>query len=179
MTDPHALPEILAALETGTRDIETYFLSIPAAEFFGGDMAHWGPAHHLSHLTLGHVRVGRAFGAPAALPAHPTGASRPFAAIREAYVTGLPKAPPEWLANNPLKPRLAEGATQPQVVADYTGAAERLRAAAAAWSEADADARVVPHPLLGALSAREMLFFFVLHDRHHLDGVRRRLGGER
>jgi hypothetical protein len=177
MPDPRTLPEILAALEAGSREIETYFLALPHAAFFDGDDARWSPAHHLSHLTLGHKRVARALGSPAALPAHASGRSRGFAEIREIYVTGLPLVPAERLVNNPLPPRLEPDATQSQVVGDYVAASARLREAAAVWSEADCDARAVPHPFLGLLSAREMLFFFVVHDRHHLDGVRRRVAG--
>jgi hypothetical protein len=33
----------------------------------------------------------------------------------------------------------------------------------------------LPHPLLGRLTVREMLFFTLCHNRHHLEGVRRKL----
>jgi uncharacterized damage-inducible protein DinB len=31
------------------------------------------------------------------------------------------------------------------------------------------------HPLMGPLTVREMLFFFVVHEQHHRKGVLRRL----
>jgi hypothetical protein len=33
----------------------------------------------------------------------------------------------------------------------------------------------MPHPLIGALTVREMLLFCVFHERHHLKVVRGRL----
>ena len=176
MTGPHTLPEIVARMEEGTRAIESYFGSLPEAAFLAGDNAKWGPAHHLSHLSLANKRVARALGAPEALPAHPTGVSRPYDEIRRLYEEGLPRVPRERLLSNPVSPRVEPGATQAGVIAEYVTEAAALRAAADALPEPEADARAVPHPFMGALTAREMLCFMAIHDRHHLEGVRRRFG---
>jgi hypothetical protein len=173
-TVPSTLPEILEALAAGGREIEAYFLALPNSPFFDGDATHWGPAHHLSHLTIGHKRVARGLGSPALLPANPRGRSRNFEEIRDLYRTGLPLVPKEKLLDNPLPPKLEPGATQADVVAGFVTASAKLREVAATWNEAESDARSLPHPFLGLLSVREMLFFFVVHDRHHLDGVRAR-----
>jgi hypothetical protein len=42
------------------------------------------------------------------------------------------------------------------------------------WSEAELDAYRLPHPLLGRLSVREMMFFTLLHNRHHQAVAERR-----
>ncbi len=39
------------------------------------------------------------------------------------------------------------------------------------WSEAALDRYRLPHPLLGKLTVREMLFFTLYHNAHHLDQV--------
>lgn len=175
MPGPHALPDILAALEGNSREIEAYFAGLPAQAFFSGDEICWGPAHHLSHLTHAHERAARGFAAPGKLPSHERGRSRTFEEVRTAYQTRLAQVPAEQLLQNPLPPRLAPGATQADVVLGFVEASAKVRAAAGEWSETDCDSRAMPHPFLGWLSAREMLLFFVLHDRLHLEGVRRRI----
>jgi hypothetical protein len=51
----------------------------------------------------------------------------------------------------------------------------RLREALEGWSERDLDRILLPHPLLGKLTTREMLFFTLYHDRHHVEAAKRRL----
>jgi hypothetical protein len=43
------------------------------------------------------------------------------------------------------------------------------------WPENDLDKYRLPHPLLGKLTLREMLFFTLYHNRHHMNNVQRRL----
>lgn len=179
MPGPHSLPEILAALEANSREIVEYFPSLSREVFFSGDELHWGPAHHLSHLTIAHRRVAKGLAAPETLPPHQRGRSRTFEQVREAYATRMAQVPAEQLRQNPLPPRLEPGTSQTSIVMDYHAACAALREAAGRWSEADCDSRAMPHPFLGWLSTREMLLFFVHHDRMHLDGVRRRFGANR
>ena len=41
------------------------------------------------------------------------------------------------------------------------------------WSEKDLDNYLMPHPLLGKLLVREMLFFTIFHTGHHLKAIER------
>lgn len=41
------------------------------------------------------------------------------------------------------------------------------------WKEEDLDNYVIPHPLLGKLTAREMLYFTIYHVQHHSGLIRR------
>jgi hypothetical protein len=174
MSEPHTLPELIDVLAAGSREVETYFGALPEAAFFDGDEASWSPAHHLVHLTLGNVRFGRALQGQLALPAHETGRPMGIAAVRRLYEETLPKVADQLRTNNPNPPRLAPGRTQAEVLADYLGTSATLCESASRWSEADADAKAVRHPIMGFFTVRDMLAFFVIHDRHHLDGVRRR-----
>jgi hypothetical protein len=42
------------------------------------------------------------------------------------------------------------------------------------WQESDLDAYSIPHPLLGNLSVRQMLYFTAYHTRHHLKTLQQR-----
>lgn len=50
-----------------------------------------------------------------------------------------------------------------------------LRGALEQWSEADLDRVRMPHPILGPLTVREMLFFTLYHDGHHVEAARARI----
>lgn len=51
-----------------------------------------------------------------------------------------------------------------------------LRGRVLRWSEKDLDAYLMPHPLLGKLTVREMLFFTIYHVQHHQALVERDYG---
>ena len=52
-------------------------------------------------------------------------------------------------------------------------AGDSLVTAVGKWRERDLDKYRLPHPVLGKISVREMLFFTHYHDLHHLEIVRR------
>ena len=60
-----------------------------------------------------------------------------------------------------------------KMVADGQEALEGMIGALAAWTEADLDAYMCPHPAMGPLTTREMVMFTVLHAEHHTRSVRR------
>jgi hypothetical protein len=57
----------------------------------------------------------------------------------------------------------------------HANSIDELVSLVARWPENALDRRLLPHPLLGRLTVREMLFFTVYHNRHHVDVVRGRL----
>ena len=49
--------------------------------------------------------------------------------------------------------------------------AEKFQSRLDLWSEADLDKYRIPHPVLGKLTFREMLFFTIFHNYHHLNRI--------
>ncbi|MFK7801547.1 MAG: DinB family protein, partial [Anaerolineae bacterium] len=49
----------------------------------------------------------------------------------------------------------------------------QLISAVDAWQDADLDTLVLPHPLLGNMTLREILLFTVYHNMHHVNDVQR------
>ena len=41
------------------------------------------------------------------------------------------------------------------------------------WSENDLDINVMPHPIIGKISVREMLFFTIYHIQHHAKSIQK------
>jgi hypothetical protein len=175
--DPFPLAEILAARHARTDEVTAAFSAIAPDQFFTGDAAHWGPAHHLGHLALTHRTIARGLRARDRLAPAAGGPVRRYAAVREAYLAALAATPPAALAANPFTPATEPAAGVAAAVGAYRDAAGRLEEALAGWSEADLDAKALAHPLLGPIPVREMLLFCLYHDAHHLEGLRRTTGG--
>ncbi|MDX2006653.1 MAG: DinB family protein [Meiothermus sp.] len=178
MNEPHRKDELIAALRQTGDAITTYFSALPRERFFAGTEKAWSAAHHLQHLTQSNRPVAMGLGLPklllkiAVLGKAPQ-ASRSYGEVRGLYRAAL--AAGRAQATGRYAPRL-ETDQQAQVVQDFAAAAESVAAAAERWSEDDLDAHAMPHPVLGQLSAREMLFFTLYHNSHHLEGVRARSG---
>ena len=45
------------------------------------------------------------------------------------------------------------------------------------WTEVELDRYLIPHPLLGDITLREILFFSIYHSEHHRKNVEKTLGG--
>lgn len=178
--EPTSGPEIVAAMTRLHAESEAYLAAIPAAEFAAPQGEKWSPADHARHLARSTYPLVGALGLPKLLLGLRFGrgasASRRFAELRELYRTTLretgatagrfaptPQAAPPDAA--------AAEAFQREVLARWRGAVTGLTRRVPGWSEAALDRYRLPHPLLGKLTVREMLFFTVYHNAHHLDQV--------
>ena len=63
------------------------------------------------------------------------------------------------------KPVLLED--KKRLIANYTAYSEKLERLVSRYSENDLDKYILPHPLLGKLTLREMMFFTIYHTQHH------------
>jgi hypothetical protein len=176
MTQAYRHSELEPALDASGREVAGFFGGIAAGVFFAGDQASWSCAHHLGHLTIAHGAIARGLSSKAKLAPRDGSPSRHYEEMRETYRRALAAAPAAFLAANPFVPKLGADATVESCVQEFRAADGALVAALAGWTDAELDTRSMTHPLLGPISAREMLIFNVYHDQHHLHGVRRRLG---
>ncbi len=61
--------------------------------------------------------------------------------------------------------------TQTQIVKDWEKTTTQLLSSMESWTNADLDNYQMPHPLLGKLSIREMLFFTLYHIQYHTNSI--------
>lgn len=173
MPHPATKPEILAALESNAQSIATYFGGIPDHRFFDGDPDHWSPAHHLTHLTESSVSVTQTLRG-GARPLDATTRSRTYAEVRDAAAAAVAATPKARLLEMGRTVVIAPGTSREQMIGAFERASAEFRAVAAAWNVDAMDRNALRHPLLGEMTVREMLFFFVVHERHHLRLVQKR-----
>lgn len=166
---------LLAALEAGRQEVTAFFGGLPEAVFFAGLGEGWSPAQHLDHLSRANQPVAQALGTPqlalAAFGGAKTRQSRSFEALRDTYRSLLERG---GKASGRYLPDL-KALDQAGLVRAFEAASGEVVQKLGAWPEEKLDRYQLPHPLLGPLTLRELLFFTLYHNAHHLQGVRARL----
>lgn len=178
---PATKAELIRDFHTAHKHGTGFWGSIPTPEFFAPLGEAWSPADNVRHLIKSNHPVARALEVPRlgllfrfGLTWRP---SRTYEAMRETYLEALAGgvtagryAPtPEPLPADPE-------AARRELMEKREMVSARLLAALTRWSEGSLDHLVMPHPALGRLTAREMLFFTIYHNLHHMQNVARRKG---
>jgi DinB family protein len=178
--NPNTGAQIRAAAEALHAEIVPFLDSIPTPVFFAPQGASWSPAWHVRHLAKANFPVARALRLPKLVPrllfGGASGLSRSFEKLREDYRARLAaggQAGRYAPSDRPLPPDLE--AWRQEIVAAYGRSMSDWISASQRWSEKDLDRVRLPHPLLGKLTVREMLFFTLYHSAHHMAIVSRRL----
>jgi hypothetical protein len=169
--------EILQALDQIQRDSTAYWSAFSDDEFFAKIGDAWSPADNVRHLAKSIRPVAKALRLPKIFVrlmfGGPRAASVTYDALRERYLAKL--------AGGADAGRFAPSqrviTDRAEVLRQHEQANRELRAAIARWPDRALDRHQLPHPLLGKLTVREMLFFTLYHQLHHMDVVKRRLQG--
>ena len=178
--DPSKIGEIGAALTAVHEESVAYWRSFKTPTFLAPIGAAWSPSQNVRHLTKSMRAVTRALQMPRFAVLLLFGpvrhAGRSYAEMRELYQARLARGADA----GPYSPGAASPSADPaaertRVMESHATAVQELVRAAMRWSEPALDVRQLPHPLLGKLTVREMLFFTLYHSRHHLDVVKRRI----
>ena len=170
--------EIVEALEAAHERAVDYWSEYSTAEFFTRMGVHWSASEHVRHLTramtpllpalrLPRVALRMAFGA-AAGPSRTIGELQALygEALRTGGTAGRYTPSPDRNAGDMVRRnRIMD--THSETLRGLTQAMER-------WSEEQLDEHRLPHPLLGRLTVREMMFFTLLHNQHHVTVAERR-----
>lgn len=140
----------------------------PDASFETMPEGKWSAGQQLDHLIRSVKPVNLAFRLPGWLlrilfgkPNRPT---RTYEVLVEKY---LQKLNAGGVASGPFVPPAIPLARKQALLGVYNREAQRLIKIVMRWQDADLDRYLLPHPLLGKLTLREMLFFTIYHTGHH------------
>lgn len=165
----------LRALHARSREVWDGFST---SEFFFPPGDAWSPADNVRHLLKSNRPVVRALITPKLLLLgfgvgfRP---SRPYEEVRERYLARLAagvtagRFTPRPLASSDQTEERREA-----LMAALDETSEQLVSAISGWREWQLDRFRLPHPALGRLTVREMLFFTLYHNLHHVRNVLRR-----
>ena len=179
LESPGTKDEILRALEQQESESTRYWNAFDTSTFFRRIGESWSPAETVRHLSKSTRPVAKALAVPWIVLRFRFGrARRPsmtYDELRTRYRQKLDEggkagrfAPSERSENDLEQWRQS-------IMAELAQANGQLRTMIARWPEGRLDRLQLPHPLLGKLTVREMLFFTLYHHRHHMAVVERHL----
>ena len=184
LTAPAASRALAAEAERIHVESVRYWGAYPLEEFFRRPAPEvWAPADQVRHLTRAIRAVNQGIKLPRValfvLFGPSRRASRRFDVLAADYKAALARGgragrftPPAVEATQ----QTAAGRTR--IMAHHAAAIEAFARALARWSDRALDRYRLPHPLLGKLTVREMAYFTLLHNVHHVRvAERRRTGG--
>jgi hypothetical protein len=181
MIDPRTKPEIVHELRALHERSTPYWNAFSTADFLAPLGDAWSPADNVRHLVKSIRPLARGLRIPRPLVLLTFGPSlrksRGYAEIREIYQGVLARgADAGRFAPSPEGPPADPEAWRATLMDRWAETAKSLEDALTPWSEAALNRCRMPHPLLGKLTVREMLFFTLYHNLHHVLNVARRTG---
>ena len=136
----------------------------------------WTGLQHIKHILLSISPVVKLLGNREKLFSRKFGesvtGSQPYQVIEEQYIRLLA---PGIEAPQPFIPTDLKYGDKNVIFEEYNEKVKSLLGNIDDWSEEELDKYLIPHPLLGNLTLREMLYFFIYHSRHHQNNVERTL----
>jgi hypothetical protein len=169
---PHTKTEIATTLGVLAAELERYVGGFDDEEFVEPQGEFWSPAGHLRHLGKSVRAVARGLRTSKLVLVFfgfSSGRSRTFSEMLQLYREALEAGGQA----GPYGPS-SETPSRELIMERWRGANDQLIAALAPWTEAALDRYRLPHPLLGKLTGREMLFFTAYHNAHHARRIRER-----
>ncbi|MEZ4668151.1 MAG: DinB family protein [Anaerolineae bacterium] len=181
MADPYNKAEILAQLESVQRSVHDNIAAMTETQFNAGTDESWSAAGYLKHLILSVKPVAKALGFPPerlqGLFGQPDHSSRTFADVMAAYKARLADGirAEDFDRVTPVTYRFPEGITDEKAYLTDTWdeSNQRLLTAVSTWDEAALDTHQMPHPAIGMITVREMLFFTLFHNSLHAEDIRK------
>lgn len=172
---PRTHAEIMLALTRSKQDVAAFFGAIDEQHFFAHPDGVWSAAENLDHLIKSVRPLATALRLPKLLTRVAFGGARPqtrsYHDIVLAYVELLQQG---GAATGRVLPSVeAQSAdVQRNLLHDWRTVNDKLLDTLRSWSDDTLDQQQLPHPLLGKLTVREMLFFTLYHNSHHMAQVR-------
>jgi hypothetical protein len=170
-THINSIDQIREGWSQAVEETADLFRSYSEVDFSAARDGRWTIAKNLDHLTRAAQPVAKGLGLPKFLIrwklGRGPGSSRSLMEVQKIY-----------------KDILAEGAqvqgrfipegmtSQKKALAEWEACGKLLLKKLGRWSDAELDQYQVPHPLIGMLTMREILFFTIFHTHHHLQNVR-------
>jgi hypothetical protein len=165
---------ILSTLDKTQLEVSTFFGSQTPAGFHHRTGDAWSLSENLEHLIRSVKPVAKAMRLPKVtlrlMFGTPSELSRSFEGIKDAYVQELAKGAQASGRFVPAAPHATGdlATAQTKLLEQWRKVSGELIAALRSWEEHELDQYALPHPILGKLTIREMLFFTIYHDMRHM-----------
>ncbi|MBI2731573.1 MAG: DinB family protein [Sphingobacteriales bacterium] len=169
--------QIVHNSETALNEVSSYCSSIDETIFFKRIDTKWSIAENVLHLTIATKMSYLALRAPRfllrLLYGKPTRPSRSYEELAAKYKSKLETGGAASGRYIPGKKEINKGKNS--LLENWNKAtAKYLNRIKYYWDEESLDKYIVPHPLLGKITIRELACFTIFHTKHHLKTIRQR-----
>ena len=149
-----------------------FYAMLSDVEFVKRAANAWSPAENLDHLIKSNKPLARALtmtqGVLHRVLKTADKPSRTFQEVRAQYDAMLARGAVAAGSFLPAEPSSNAREHQQQLLEQWDKYSQELVRAVEAWRDGELDKYLIPHPLLGDLTVREMLFFTLYHNMRHI-----------
>jgi hypothetical protein len=167
--------EIINALNLSISNFNNFISPLNKEQFEHSPEGKWNAGQNLDHLIRAIKPLQLAYSVPKLFLKWKFGKSnRPsktYDQLVEKYKTKLAGG---GRATGPFVPPAIQFQDKDSLLKTYEQEKLKFIQKIRRQSEADLDKYILPHPLLGKLTLREMLFFTIYHNEHHLQLLKQR-----
>ncbi|HET6723774.1 MAG TPA: DinB family protein [Chitinophagaceae bacterium] len=169
-------PQIIFALNQKIDAFNNYIEPLSKEQFEATPNGKWSAGQNLDHLIRAIKPLQLAYRLPKfalmVLFGRTNRPSRTFDELVTKYKTKLAAG---GKASGPFIPPLISFDKKEALIRKYREQKEKLIAKVERQNEKDLDTYILPHPLLGKVTLREMLYFTIHHNEHHLESLKNRI----
>jgi len=173
MSEIKSKSELISALHDSNQRAANWFTEIPARDFFTRQADVWSASDNLDHLIKSYKPLVKALKLPKislrAMFGIPQKASMSYEELCELYRDEIARGAQ---ASGRFLPSPEEADTnadkkKKELLDQFSKVSIDLVSVIEKWTEAELDQYLLPHPILGTLTFREMLFFTIYHNLRH------------
>lgn len=172
----HDKPQIITALGEKIDAFNNYISALSKENFEATPNGKWSAGQNLDHLIRSIKPLQLAYGLPKfALVILFGKTNRPSRTYDEVVTKYKTKLAAGGKASGPFVPPTIGFEKKDQLIKKYIDQKQKLITKVEKQSESDLDKYILPHPLLGKVTLREMLYFTIHHNEHHLNLLKVRI----
>jgi len=167
---------IVSALNEKVDAFNNYIEPLNKEQFEATPNGKWSAGQNLDHLIRAIKPLQLAYGLPKfALLILFGKTNRPSRTYDELVTKYRTKLATGGRASGPFIPPVINFEKKEELIKKYKEQKQRLISKVEKQKEKDLDAYILPHPLLGKVTLREMLYFTIHHNEHHLESLKSRI----
>jgi DinB family protein len=167
--------QIISSLNEKVDAFNNYILRLNKEQFESTPNGKWSAGQNLDHLIRSIKPLQLAYGLPKfALLILFGKTNRPSRTYDELVTKYKTKVAAGGKASGPFIPPVIRFEKKDELIKKYAIHTQNLIAKIEKQSERDLDSYILPHPLLGKVTLREMLYFTIHHNEHHLELLKTR-----
>lgn len=164
-----SISEICQLLDKNFAAFASQVAKTPDNQFEENPQGKWSVGQHLAHLIESVAPVNQAFYLPKFALAWIFGkANRPSRSYTELVQRYTDKLAEGGVATGRFVPKTIVLSQKNKLLSDYEKHKNRLIKHLQNFTEKDLDTLIAPHPLLGKITLRELMYFTIYHTEHHL-----------